>query len=120
MSAINPSDNLFNIAPSPQDLVDEDLASDVLGAGVGTASAGSASAEEEPPQELALDTLNEFTQAAQRHFNTELYEENVPADIVNAQDMTSQLVGGITASATEALAAAAQKLQPSAVLALLS
>ncbi len=118
MSAINPDGNLFDLAPSPQDLLDESLAGSTLGQGAGLGSAASQATEDEPPQEQALDALNEFTQAAQTHFNEEL-ELGVPADLQNAQTMTSELVGGITAQGTEAMAAAAQTLSPESVLSLL-
>jgi hypothetical protein len=114
MSAIDP--NQFNIAPSPQDLLDEGLANAALGEGAG--SAAGAQAPEESPQEKALDALNDYTESSQAWVTKEM-ELGVPSDYLGAHEMTSTLVGGIVANATEALAAAGQKLQPSTVLGLL-
>lgn len=112
MSAIDPPN--FNIAPSPQDLLDEGLANTALGQGTGA----NAATANEPPQEKALDALNEYTESEQSYVNKEM-DLGVPQDYLGAQEMTSQLVGGIVANATQALAGAAQKLQPDAILSLL-
>ena len=115
MSAINP--NQFNVAQSPQDLLDESLANSVFGAGEQSQAQQAASADE-PPQEQALQEFNDLTHAAQNQFTKEL-DEKVPAELLDAQQMTSTLNTSIVASGTEALAAAAQKLNPDAAFALL-
>jgi len=114
MSAIDP--NQFSITPSPQDLLDEGPANTAFGQGA-SAAAGT-QAPEEPPQEKALDALNDYTESAQAWVNKE-HELGVPEEYLTAHEMTSTLVGGVIANGTEALAAAAQKLQPQTVLALL-
>jgi hypothetical protein len=112
MTAVNPS--LFSIAPSPQDLLEESvlggqtLANGVLG------GVGSAEGLQESPQELADDTLVEFTRAAQNWFNQER-TDGVPEDDLNVQEMMSTLVGSMTANATEAAATAAQISQQAVV-----
>ena len=114
MSAIDP--NQFSITPSPQDLLDESLANATFGQGAG--AAGGAQTPTESPQEKALDALNDYTEASQAWVNKER-EIGVPEDYLTAHEMTSTLVGGVIANGTEALAAAAQKLQPETVLSLL-
>jgi hypothetical protein len=112
MTAVDPS--LFSIAPSPQDLLEESvlggqtLANGVLG------GVRSAEGLQESPQELADDTLVEFTRAAQNWFNQER-SDGVPEDDLNVQEMMSTLVGSMTANATEAAATAAQISQQAVV-----
>jgi hypothetical protein len=112
MTSVDP--NLFEIAPAPQDLLDEARlgSGNVLGAGPSTG----ADSLEESPAELADDALVQFTAAAQNWFNTEQMD-HVPDSIISVQETMSVLVGTMTANATEALATAAE-LSPSAALAL--
>jgi hypothetical protein len=114
MTAVDPS--LFDIAPSPQDLLDEARvgAGNLLGSAI-PGGAGSAGLEESPA-ELGDDALVDFTAAAQNWFNTER-SDDVPDSIISVQQMLSTLVGSMSANATEAFATAAQ-LSPSAALSL--
>jgi len=119
MSAIDPDSNIFDIAPSAQDLLDESLVNSALGADAELGPAGSAGTVEEPPEEEALDAYNEYSDAAYEQWNKEL-EEGVPSDLLDAQQITSTLVGGVVAQATEAWASAAQELEPETVFSLIS
>jgi hypothetical protein len=114
MTAVDSS--LFDFAPSPQDLYEENQ----LGAGVlGSAVAGvrgQAGQLQESPAELGDDALVDFTAAAQNWFNTEQVD-GVPDSVISVQSMLSTLVGSMTANATEAFATAAN-LSPNAALAL--
>lgn len=106
--------SLFSIAPSPRDLLEESvlggrtLESGVLGGVV------SAERLQESPQELADDTLVEFTSAAQNWFNTER-TDGVPEDDLSVQEMLSTLVGSMATNATEAAATAAQLSQQAVI-----
>jgi hypothetical protein len=112
MSAVDPS--LFSIAPSPQDLLEESvLGGQTLENGV-LSEVGSAEGLQESPQELADDTLVEFTRAAQNWFNQER-TDGVPQDELSVQEMLSTLVGSMSANATEAAATAAQISQQAVV-----
>ncbi|HEX3803691.1 MAG TPA: hypothetical protein VHV75_12710 [Solirubrobacteraceae bacterium] len=112
MTAVDPS--LFEITPSPQDLLDESRLG-VIGSAAPGGSAGSACLEESPA-ELGDDALVDFTAAAQNWFNTE-QTDDVPDSIISVQQMLSTLVGSMSANATETLATAAE-LSPNAALAL--
>lgn len=119
MTAVDPS--LFDIAPSPRDLLDEArIGADVLGSAVpGALGAGAGEQPDQPqesPAELGDDALVEFTAAAQSWFNTER-TDNVPESVISVQSMLSTLVGSMTADATTAFATAAE-LSPDAALAL--
>jgi hypothetical protein len=112
MTAVDPS--LFSIAPSPQDLLEESvLGGRALENGV-LGGVGNAAGLQESPQELADDTLVEFTRAAQNWFNTER-EDGVPQDELSVQEMLSTLVGSMATNATEAAATAAQLSQQAVV-----
>ncbi len=112
MTAVDPT--LFGITPSPQDLLErsvlggQTLADGLLG------GVGSAQALQESPQQLADDTLVEFTRAAQNWFDRER-TDGVPEDELSVQEMLSTLVGSMTADATEATATAAQISQQAVV-----
>jgi hypothetical protein len=112
MSAVDPTHS--GIAPAPQDLLEESilggraLANGVLG------GLGDPEGIQESPQELADDTLVEFTRAAQNWFNTER-SDGVPQDELSVQEMLSTLVGSMTANATQAAATAAQLSQHAVV-----
>jgi hypothetical protein len=114
MTAVDP--NLFEIAPSPQDLLDEaragarGLGSELASQGVATDTAS------ESPAELGDDALVDFTAAAQNSFNIEQVD-GVPDSVISVQSMLSTLVGSMTANATEAFATAAE-LSPKDALAL--
>jgi hypothetical protein len=114
MNAVDP--NLFEIAPSPQDLLDEAR----LGAGLpGSAIPGTGAAADQPqesPAEIGDDALVEFTAAAQNWFNTEQMDR-VPQSVISVQETLSTLIGSMTADAATAFATAAQ-MSPSAALAL--
>jgi hypothetical protein len=111
MTAVDPS--LFDIAPSPQDLLDESRLGGVIGSAV---PAPEAPGLQESPAELGDDALVDFTAAAQNWFNTE-QTDDVPDSIISVQQMLSTLVGSMTANATEAFATAAE-LSPNAALGL--
>ncbi len=114
MTAVDP--NLFEIAPSPQDLLDEArVGANVLGAAIPGAG-GTADPLQESPAELGDDALVDFTAAAQNWFNTE-QTDGVPDSILSVQSMLSTLVGSMTANATEAFATAAD-ISPNAALSL--
>ena len=116
MTAVDPS--LFEIAPGPQDLLDEArLGAGLLGSAIpGTGGAAVAGQPQESPSELGDDALVEFTAAAQNWFSTEQMN-GVPRSIISVQQMLSTLVGSMTADATTAFATAAQ-MSPQAALAL--
>jgi hypothetical protein len=112
MTAVDPS--LFEITPSPQDLLEEArVGIHVLGGEV-PGRDGQLPASEESPAELGDDALVDFTSAAQSWFNTE-QEYGVPDNVISVQSMLSTLVGSMTANATEALATAAE-MSPNAAL----
>jgi hypothetical protein len=114
MTAVDAS--LFDIAPAPQDLYEENqLRAGVLGSGVSGGS-GQPGQLQESPAELGDDALVDFTAAAQNWFNTEQMD-GVPGSVISVQSMLSTLVGSMTANATEAFATAAE-LSPNAALAL--
>lgn len=114
MTAVDPS--LFEIAPSPQDLLDEArVGANLLGAQIPGAG-GATNPLRESPAELGDDALVQFTAAAQNWFNTE-HMDGVPDSVISVQSMLSTLVGSMTANATEAFATAAE-LSPNAALAL--
>lgn len=114
MTTVDPS--LFELAPSPQDLLEEErVAAGVLGGGLQRA-AGAPSRPQESPAELADDALVQFTSAAQNWFNTE-HADGVPSSVISVQSMLSTLVGSMTANATEAMATAAE-MDPHAALSL--
>lgn len=105
MTAVDP--NLFDIAPSPQDLLEEArLGADTPGSAVPGQSAGG-DLPEESPAEIGDDALVDFTAAAQNWFNTE-QQDGVPDSVISVQSMLSTLVGSMTADATEAMATAAE------------
>lgn len=115
MTAVDPS--LFDIAPSPRDLLDEArVGPDGLGSAVPGSGSGDQDQLPESPAELGDDALVDFTAAAQNYFNTE-HMDDVPSSIISVQQMLSTLVGSMTADATEAFATAAE-LSPSAALSL--
>ncbi len=114
MSAIDP--NLFEIAPSPQDLLDEARAGASGIDGELPGQGAQAGADLESPAELGDDALVDFTAAAQNSFNTEQMD-GVPESVISVQSMLSTLVGSMTANATEAFATAAE-LSPKDALAL--
>jgi hypothetical protein len=112
MTAVDPT--LFSSARSPLDLLEGSvLGGQTLAEGV-LAGVGSAGGLQESPQELADDTLVEFTRAAQNWFTQER-TAGVPEDDLNVQEMMSTLVGSMTANATEAAATAAQISQQAVV-----
>lgn len=114
MSTVTP--NLFELAPTPQELLDEArLGASALGSAVPGTAAGPAQPGESPA-ELADDAFVQFTAAAQNWFNTE-HLDGVPNSIISVQQMLSTLVGSMTADATAAFATAAE-LSPNAALAL--
>jgi hypothetical protein len=117
MSTIDP--NQSGITPSPQDLLDAALAKSTFGSqSTESTQSQNAAESQQPPQQQALDTENDLTHVAQSQFNKEL-TDGVPSDLLEAQQMTSQLSDSIASNATESLAAAAQTLKPGAVLSLL-
>jgi hypothetical protein len=114
MTAVDPS--LFEIAPSPQDLLEEArVGANTLGGGL-PGQSGEANPPQESPAELGDDALVDFTSAAQNWFNTE-QTDDVPDSVISVQSMLSTLVGSMTANATEAMATAAE-ISPSAALSL--
>ncbi|HWD68906.1 MAG TPA: hypothetical protein VG293_01855 [Solirubrobacteraceae bacterium] len=114
MTAVDPS--LFEITPSPQDLLAEaQIGANLLGGEVPSAGSGAA-APHESPAELGDDALVDFTSAAQNWFNTE-QQDGVPDSVISVQSMLSTLVGSMTANATEAFATAAE-MDPHAALSL--
>lgn len=114
MTTVDP--NLFEIAPSPQVLLDEARAGANLLGGQLTGAGSPGAALRESPPELGDDALVEFTAAAQNWFNTE-HMDGVPDSIISVQSMLSTLVGSMTANATEAFATAAE-MSPGAALSL--
>ena len=114
MTGVDP--NLFDIAPSPQDLLEEaQLDPSLIGANVpGGVPQGNRLSES--PAELGDDALVDFTAAAQNWFNTEQMD-GVPESVISVQSMLSTLVGSMTANATEAFATAAE-MSPDAALSL--
>jgi hypothetical protein len=114
MTAVDPS--LFEITPSPQDLLDEArVGANVPGAELPGETA-QLDAAQQSPAELGDDALIDFTAAAQNWFNTEQMN-GVPDSVISVQSMLSTLVGSMTANATEAFATAAE-MSPDAALSL--
>jgi hypothetical protein len=114
MTAVDP--NLFDIAPSPQDLLEEARVDANLLGGATPGPGAQVDAPPESPAELGDDALVDFTSAAQNWFNTE-QQDDVPESVISVQSMLSTLVGSMTANATEAMATAAE-LSPGAALSL--
>lgn len=111
MAAVDPS--LFQISPSPQDLLEEArVGANVIGGEI--SGAGKPATPQESPAEIGDDALVDFTSAAQNWFNTE-QQNGVPNSIISVQSMLSTLVGSMTADASEAVATAAQ-MSPDAAL----
>jgi hypothetical protein len=93
MTAVDP--RLFEISPSPQDLLEEArVGANLLGGEIRGAGAGAATPRESPA-ELADDALVDFTSAAQNWFNTE-QQQGVPDSVISVQSMLSTLVGSMT------------------------
>jgi hypothetical protein len=114
MTAVDPS--LFEITPSPQDLLDEArVGANVPGAEL-VGQTGRPDRSQESPAELGDDALVDFTAAAQNWFSTEQMN-GVPDSVISVQSMLSTLVGTMTANATEAFATAAE-MSPDAALSL--
>jgi hypothetical protein len=114
MTAVDPS--LFEITPSPQDLLDEARVGADVAAAALPGETGQVDASPESPAELGDDALIDFTAAAQNWFNTEQMN-GVPDSVISVQSMLSTLVGSMTANATEAFATAAE-MSPDAALSL--
>jgi hypothetical protein len=112
MSAVDPS--FLSNAVSPQDLLEGSLLGGQTVENGVLGGVGNAGGLQESPQELADDTLVDFTRAAQNWFNQER-TDGVPEDDLNVQEMMSTLVGSMTANATEAAATAAQISQQAVV-----
>jgi hypothetical protein len=122
MTAVDP--NLFDITPSPQDLLEEarvnaDALNGSTTGAAAAATAGTATGAEsqESPAEVGDDALVDFTAAAQNWFNAE-QQDDVPESVISVQSMLSTLVGGMTAEAAQAMATAAGETSPNAALSL--
>lgn len=116
MSPINTE--RFDTALPPQDQLDEALA-ERSDDGDRFAASGQAASDRESPQELADDTFVDLTAASQKQIGEEIFFDEDTPETIDTQEMVSTLVNSVSASVTEAEAAALLQVSPGTALSLL-